>query len=101
MRKSELFQRIALLNPDLPGPVCRMLVEKLFDAIIDRLNDGDDVELRGFGHFFLSHHARRTVQNPRTAEIFVKGEFALVRFRAGKSICAQINAKLSTRSDKA
>jgi integration host factor subunit beta len=99
MRKSELVQRVALLNPDLPGPVCRTLVEKLFDAIIDRLGEGGDVELRGFGRFFLSHHAQRIVRNPRTGEKLVKGEFASVRFRAGKSICAQINAEVSTKSD--
>jgi nucleoid DNA-binding protein len=100
MRKGELIQHIALLNPNLPDPVCRMLVEKLFNAIVDRLGDGGDVELRGFGRFFLSHHARRTVRNPRTRENFVKGEFASVRFRVGKSIRAQINAKASTKSDE-
>jgi integration host factor subunit beta len=101
MRKSELIQRIALLNPALPGPVCLTLVEKLFDAIFDHLRDGGDVELRGFGRFFLSHHAQRTVRNPRTEEAFLKGEFAAVRFRAGKAICARINTEASTKSDEA
>ncbi|WP_010219927.1 HU family DNA-binding protein [Sphingomonas sp. PAMC 26621] len=100
MRKSDLIQRIALLNPDLLGPVCRAMVEKLFDAITERLVDGGDVELRGFGRFFLSHHAQRTARNPRTGENFLRREFAAVRFRAGKSICAQINAKVSSKSDK-
>jgi nucleoid DNA-binding protein len=88
MRRSELNQRIALLNPDLPGPACRTLVENLFDAIVDHLRDGGDVELRGFGRFFLSHYAQRTVRNPRTGDAFLRGEFAAVRFRAGKAICA-------------
>ncbi|RYF23278.1 MAG: integration host factor subunit beta [Oxalobacteraceae bacterium] len=100
MRKSELIQRIALLNPDLPDPVCRTLVEKLFDAIIDHLKNGGAVELRGFGRFFLSQHAQRTVRNPRTGETFLRGEFAVVRFRPGKSICARINPEVSTKADK-
>ena len=54
MRKSELIQRVALLNPDLPDPLCRMLVEKLFNAVIDHLRNGGAVELRGFGRFFLA-----------------------------------------------
>jgi integration host factor subunit beta len=99
MRKSELIQRITLLNPNLPGPVCRTLVEKLFAAIIDHLGDGGDVELRGFGRFFLSQHAQRTVRNPRTGETFPRGEFAVVRFRAGKSISSQINAEVKSRPD--
>lgn len=98
MRKSELIQRIALLNPDLPDPVCRTLVEKLFDAIIDHLRNGGAVELRGFGRFFLSQHAQRTVRNPRTGETSLRGEFAAVRFRPGKSICARINPEVSTKA---
>jgi nucleoid DNA-binding protein len=95
MRKSELIRRVASLNPDLPEPVCRALVEKFFNAIISRLRDGGAVELRGFGRFFLSQHAQQTVRNPRTGETFLKDEFATVRFRPSKLICARINAKVS------
>lgn len=100
MRKSELIQRIALLNPNLPDPVCRTVVEKLFDVIIDHLRNGGAVELRGFGRFFLSQHAQRTVRNPRTGETFLRAEFAAVRFRPGKSICARINTEVSTKAGK-
>lgn len=33
MGKSELIQPAALLNPDLPGPVCRTLIEKLLTPL--------------------------------------------------------------------
>ena len=99
MRKSELIERVVSLNPDLPEPVCRTLVEKLFNAIIVHLRDGGAVELRGFGRFFLSQHAQRTVRNPRTGETFLKDEFAAVRFRPGKSICARINTEVSTKAN--
>jgi len=99
MRKSELIQHVACLNPDLPEPVCRALVEKLFNAIIDHLRDGGAVELRGFGRFFLSQHAQRTVRNPRTGETLLKEEFAAVRFRPGKLICARINTIVSTQAN--
>ncbi len=98
MRKSELIRSIASLNPDLSEPVCRTLVEKLFNAIIDHLRDGGAVGLRGFGRFFLSQHAQRTVRNPRTGEAIPKGEFAAVRFRPGKLICARINTQVSTEA---
>lgn len=94
MRKSELIQRIAILNPHLADVVCRAAVEKLFDAIIDNLRDGGAVELRGFGRFFLSQHAQRSVQNPRTKETYLGRAFLAVRFRPGKAMCDRINAKL-------
>ena len=100
MRKSELIQRVASLNPDLPEPVCRALVEKLFNAITNHLGDGGAVELRGFGRFFLSQHAQRTVRNPRTGETLLKDKFATIRFRPGKLICAQINTKVSAQANR-
>jgi integration host factor subunit beta len=93
MRKSELIQRIALLNPSLPDAVCRTAVESVFNTVIDHLRDGGAVELRGFGRFFLSVHAQRTVKNPRTKEPYLRREFHAVRFRPGKGICAQINTR--------
>lgn len=96
MRKSELIQRVVMLNPDLPEPVCRALVEKLFNAITNHLGDGGAVELRGFGRFFLSQHAQRTVRNPWTGETFLKDRCAKIRFRPSKLISKQINTRLST-----
>ncbi|WP_244651783.1 HU family DNA-binding protein [Sphingomonas sp. CFBP 8764] len=86
MRKSELIQSIALLNPDLSEPVCRTLVGKLFNAIIDHLRDGGAVELRGFGRFFLSQHAQRTVRNPRTG-----GGYPERRIRGSTISSRQVN----------
>lgn len=91
MRKSDLIRCVIRLNPTLPEPICRALVERFFDAIANRLVDGGDIELRGFGRFFLAQHAERSVRNPRTGEAYLKKQFAVVRFRPGKSICARLN----------
>jgi len=92
MLKSELFQRVIVLNPDLPELLCRTLVETFFSSFTDHLADGGAIELPGFGRFFLSQHAPRTVRNPRTGETLPKEPFAAVRFRASKSLCARLNA---------
>lgn len=92
MRKSELIQRIIRLNPTLPEQVCRASVEKFFGAITNRLVDGGSIELRGFGRFFLTQYAERTLRNPRTSETFVKEQSATIRFRAGKPMFARLNA---------
>jgi len=92
MLKSELIQRVIALNPDLPEPMCRTLVEGFFSSLTKHLVDGGAIELRGFGRFFLTQHAARTVRNPRTGETLPKEPFAAVRFRASKSLCARLNA---------
>lgn len=91
MRKIDLIQRIVILNPDVPEAICRALVEKLFDAVNKQLEDGGAVELRGFGRFFLSQYAQRTVRNPWTGETLLKDKCLKIRFRASKIISSQIN----------
>jgi integration host factor subunit beta len=97
MLKSQLIQRIMVLNPELPELVCRTLVITFFDAIIDRLADGGDIELRGFGRFFLSPYAERTVRNPQNGATSLKTAYGAVRFRTGKALRAQLNAKPRNR----
>jgi integration host factor subunit beta len=91
MRKSDMVRRIIAMNPNLPETASRKSVDKVFDSIIEQLGRGGDIELRGFGRFFLSRHAQRTVRNPRTGETFVRKEFPAIRFRPGRSISALIN----------
>jgi integration host factor subunit beta len=92
MLKSELIRHIIVLNPQLPEPVCRTLVNTFFDAITDCLVAGGNVELRRFGRFFLSPYAERAVRNPQTGATSLKKAHAAVRFRTGKSLRARVNA---------
>jgi integration host factor subunit beta len=67
-------------------------VNTFFNAITDRLVDGGDIELRGFGRFFLSPYAERTVRDPQTGATSLKKAYAAMRFRTGKSMRALLNA---------
>jgi nucleoid DNA-binding protein len=92
MIKSELVTRIVASNAALSDSECRSSVETFFKTITNHLVKGGDIELRGFGRFFLSHRAERTVRNPKNGETMEKSAFVAVRFRTGKMLRSQLNA---------
>lgn len=91
MVKSELVERITPFNPDVRQSDSRTAVETFFKTIMDQLATGGDIELRGFGRFFMSQHASRTVRNPRTGAVLSNEATAAVRFRTGKRLSALLN----------
>lgn len=93
MLKSELIQRIIMLNTDLPETVSRTMVEMFFSSLTKQLVDGGAIELRGFGRLFLTHHTERAVRNPRTGELILKDKFVTIRFRPSKVLCARLNSQ--------
>jgi DNA-binding protein HU-beta/integration host factor subunit beta len=46
----------------------RIAIESFIDAISDSLQQGNNIELRGFGRFKVKPRAARTARNPRTGE---------------------------------
>ena len=45
-----------------------MTVDALFDTIAETVIKGDEVEVRGFGRFYLKKTGKRVARNPKTGE---------------------------------
>jgi len=70
-----------------------MAVNTFLDCIVDALNRGRGVELRGFGSFRIRDRAPRKGRNPRTGEsVQVEGK-RVPYFRVGKQLKELINTK--------
>jgi integration host factor subunit beta len=62
------------------------IVQKTFDAIVDRLVKEERIELRNFGVFEVKRRAPRKARNPRTGDkVFVPEKF-VVTFKPGKEM---------------
>jgi DNA-binding protein HU-beta/integration host factor subunit beta len=46
----------------------RIAIESFIDAISDSLQQGNNIEIRGFGRFKVKPRAAHTARNPRTGE---------------------------------
>jgi integration host factor subunit beta len=91
MIKSELVQKMAELNPELPFKDVERLVATIFDEITRALAEGQRVELRGFGAFSTKSRRARTGRNPRTGESVEVDPKRVPFFKCGKELRERLN----------
>ncbi len=91
MTKSELIARLAAQNPTLYHRDIERLVNTVFDTIIEALEDGNRVELRGFGAFSVRHRDGRMGRNPRTGEAVEVAPKSVPFFKMGKGMKERLN----------
>ena len=91
MTKSELIARLAELNPSLYHRDLEQLVNTVFDTITEALENGDRVELRGFGAFSLRERKARVGRNPRTGESVPVDAKTIPFFKMGKGMRERLN----------
>ena len=65
MIRSELVQKLCEDHPDLTVREIERVATAFFDSIIDQLQKGGRVELRGFGAFSTRDRDARKGRNPR------------------------------------
>lgn len=96
MTKLELIERLSTQYPHLKAKDVKEAVYTTFEEICQTLENGDRVEIRGFGSFSLHHRDERVGRNPKTGEkVQVKAK-AIPYFRAGKEMRQRINESMSS-----
>ena len=92
MTKSELILRLAEANPHLFQRDVERIVSTNFNEISAALENGDRVELRGFGAFSVKKRDSRVGRNPRTgAAVQVESKYVPF-FKTGKQLRDRLNA---------
>lgn len=94
MTKLELIENLTIRFGNLKNKDVKTAVYTAFEEICQTLENGDRVEIRGFGSFSLHHRAARIGRNPKTGEkVNVKAK-AIPHFRAGKEMRSRIDDSL-------
>ncbi|GBQ72196.1 integration host factor DNA-binding subunit beta [Ameyamaea chiangmaiensis NBRC 103196] len=91
MTKSELIAELAAANPHLLSRDVELIVQTIFDEIVEALSRGDRVELRGFGAFTVKQRDARVGRNPRTGDAVPVDEKRVPFFKAGKELRERVN----------
>jgi len=84
MTKAELVDHVAA-TVQLPKSQTDAVLTQCLQAIIDAVQAGEAVDLRGFGRFHVRHRQPRTGRNPRTGETVQIPAKAVPTFTAGKT----------------
>ena len=90
MIKSELIAKLAEENPHLTQRDIERVVSVILERMIEALEQGGRVELRGFGA--LSVRSRGARRNPRTGESVSVRAKHVPFFKSGKELRERLNA---------
>ena len=93
MTKAELVDHVAA-TVQLPKHQIDTVLTQFLQGIMDALQAGDKVELRGFGSFRLRHRQAREGRNPRTGETVPIPAKAVPAFTAGKAFQDKVQTSI-------
>ena len=65
LTKADLVEEV-VKNTELPRKESEVIVETIFEGIIGALQNGDKIEIRGFGSFRTRQRRGRIGRNPKT-----------------------------------
>ncbi|MBX3267895.1 MAG: HU family DNA-binding protein [Acidobacteria bacterium] len=91
MTKADLVERVAV-EAELTKKDAEQLVEIVLDSIIHSLNEGEKIELRGFGSFRIRERNSRKGRNPKTGAAVDIPAKRVAYFKPGKELKELINS---------
>jgi integration host factor subunit beta len=89
--KSELIERISE-KLKLTNGKAEQIVNCVFDSMVKALQDGEGIEIRGFGSFTVREYKAYEGRNPRTGETVHVAPKKLPFFKVGKDLKERVNA---------
>lgn len=93
MTKSELIEKLLAKQPTLPAKEIENMVKDILEFISQSLENGDRVEVRGFGSFSLHHRQPRLGRNPKTGDSVNLSAKSVPYFKAGKELKARVDVQ--------
>lgn len=92
MTKSELIESLAERAHTLQLGVIDDCVNEILQQISVSLENGQRVEIRGFGSFSLHYRQSRVGRNPKTGESVKLTSKYVPHFKAGKELKERVDA---------
>ena len=90
MTKAELVEEVSE-KTGLPKKQAEIVVNTVFESIVETLKTGEKIELRGFGSFRLRKREPRKGRNPKTGDKVDVPPKRVPYFKPGKELKDLIN----------
>jgi len=90
MNKSDLIAALAAKH-SLPEQQAADIVNLTFDGFTDALKNGERIEIRGFGSYFVKEYDAYMGRNPKTGEKVAVTPKKLPFFKVGKELKDMVN----------
>ena len=69
MTKRDLIDEVNKRFPHLSRRDSEVIINAIFDSMVDALAQGDRIEIRGFGSFVVKHRRARQGRNPKSGAL--------------------------------
>ncbi|MCB9738822.1 MAG: integration host factor subunit beta [Deltaproteobacteria bacterium] len=92
MTKSDLIEKVAE-NAQLTKDKAALVVNAIFDRMVDAMKDGERIEIRNFGNFTVRHYESYTGRNPKTGEPVSVGPKRMPFFKVGLDLKRRVNGE--------
>ena len=91
MTKRDLIDEVNKRFPHLSRRDSEVIINAIFDSMVDALAQGDRIEIRGFGSFGLNYRPPRVGRNPKSGEKVHVPEKYVPHFKAGKELRERVD----------
>lgn len=92
MSREKFIKLLKKYHPNLNHSDINKIIDFFCDNIKKALKENKNVELRGFGTFFLKKIKEKySARNPKTGELLYVPEKNKISFRASKNLIKKIN----------
>lgn len=92
MTKAELVEKVASTT-QLTKKHAELIVNTVFESIVQSLKEGEKIELRGFGSFRIRHRGARIGRNPKTGDRVAVPPKRIPYFKPGKELKELLNSE--------
>src|SRR6476659_5198913 len=96
MIKSKLIDQIAARMKDLSEKQVADGINRILELMSDALENGQRIEIRGFGSFSLHYRPPRNAHNPKTGEKVITDAKYSPHFKPGKELRERVDASRET-----
>ena len=91
MTKSELIESLVAKYPVIPVKSVDESVKEILEQMMRTLEQGERIEVRGFGSFSLHYRQPRVGRNPKTGESVKLDAKYVPHFKAGKELKERVD----------
>lgn len=92
MNKSELVETLSEKGK-MTKKKAEDIVDLIFNSMVNAMQGGDRIEIRGFGSFVVKDYGSYTGRNPRTGQSIEVKPKKLPFFKVGKELRERVDSK--------
>ena len=93
MTKRDLIEEVNKKFPHLSRRDSEVIINAIFDSMVDALGNGERIEIRGFGSFVIKHRRAREGRNPKSGQVVSVAAKRVPFFKVGKELRLRVDGK--------